>query len=107
MPEGFDYDPNAIRAYAEVLSQASAQVEQVKATLGDTSAKAADFGSTWGDHGADFEKYMGMLVDDLGKLGEHLGGVAGQLGRGTDLVIETDTAAQRDIEASGGARGPA
>lgn len=107
MPEGFDYDPNAIRAYAEVLSQASAQVEQVQSTLGDTSAKAADFGSTWGDHGAAFEKYMGMLVDDLGKLGEHLGGVAGQLGRGTELVIETDTAAQRDIDASGGARGPA
>jgi uncharacterized protein YukE len=99
MPEGFEYDPAAIRAFAEVFAQASAQVEQVKATLGDTSAKAADFGKSWGDHGHDFEKYMAALAEDLGNLGKHLGEVGTQLSQGTDLIVQADSTGLRNMQA--------
>lgn len=102
MPEGFDYDPAAIREFAEVFAQASTQVEQVRSTLGDTSAKAADFGDAWSDHGANFEKYLAALAEDLTNLGKHLGEVGTQLSRGTDLVVQADTTALRAIEDGAG-----
>lgn len=107
MPGGFEYDPEAIRAFAEVFTQASTQLEQVRATLGDTSATAADFGNSWGEHGANFETYMGALAEDLGNLATDLAGVAGQLNQGTDLIVSADTSGLRNLTAiengSGGA----
>jgi uncharacterized protein YukE len=91
MPEGFAYNPAAIRAFAEVFTQASAQVEQVRATLGDTSARSGDFGNSWGDHGADFERHMGALAADLANLSERLGEVGSELSSGTDLDIRADS----------------
>lgn len=99
MPEGFDYDPAAIRAFAEVFSMASTQVDEVRASVGQTSAKAADFGNSWTDKGTEFEQNMAMLAEDLGALARHLGDVAGQLNQGTDLMIQTDTTGLRNIQA--------
>lgn len=105
MPDGFEYDPAAIRAFAAVFTAASGQIGEVRATVGETSAKAADFGNSWSEQGASFDKYMGMLAEDLGKLSQHLGEVAGQLNQGTDLMIETDTAGLRNIQAVDGSGG--
>jgi uncharacterized protein YukE len=102
MPAGFEYDPEAIRAFAEVFEQASSQVEQLTATLGQTSAKAADFGNSWGQHGGDFETHIAALVEDLANLSTHLGEVAAQLNQGTDLVVQADTTGLRNLNASGG-----
>ncbi len=99
MPEGFEYDPEAIRAFAQVFAQASSQLEQVKATVGDTSAKAADFGHSWGDHGRDFEKYLAAIAEDLTNLGKHLGEVGTQLSRGTDLIVQADTSGLQNMQA--------
>lgn len=99
MPEGFEYDPAAIRAFAEVFAQASTQLEQVKATLGDTSAKAADFGRSWAHHGRDYETYMAALAEDLANLGKHLGEVGTQLSQGTDLIVQADSSGLRGIKA--------
>ena len=107
MPEGFEYDPEAIRAFAEVFNQASAQVEQIRATLGQTSAKAADFGNSWEHHGGDFETWMAAVAEDLTNLSAHLGEVGGQLMQGTDLIVQADTTGLRNLKAiengSGGA----
>jgi len=99
MPEGFEYDPEAIRAFAQVFAQASSQLEQVKATVGDTSAKAADFGKSWGDHGRDFEKYLAAIAEDLTNLGKHLGEVGTQLTQGTDLIVQSDSTGLRNMQA--------
>ena len=99
MPEGFEYDPEAIRAFAEVFDQASTQLEQVRATLTDTSANAADFGDSWAEHGARFESYVTALSEDLGNLVTDLAAVAGQLNQGTDLIVSADTSGLRDLTA--------
>jgi uncharacterized protein YukE len=90
MPEGFAYDPAAIRAYSDVFAEASAQVEQLRATLGDTSAHTADFGDSWRAHGEDFERYFAVLTEDLANLRRQLNAVGARLAEGTDLVVETD-----------------
>lgn len=82
MPESFAYDPAAMRAYAEVFARASAQVAEVRTTLGDTSASPTDFGNAWAHHGADFAKYLAALADDLANLGEQLNEVETQLSQG-------------------------
>ena len=105
MPDGFDYDPEAIREFAAVFTAASSQVDEVASTVGDTSAKAGDFGKSWAEQGTNFERYLGMIAEDLGKLGRHLGEVAAQLNQGTDLMIQADTAGLESIQAVDGTRG--
>jgi uncharacterized protein YukE len=90
MPEGFAHDPAAIRAFSDVFAEASAQVEQVRATLGNTSAHTADFGDSWRVHGEDFERHFAALTEDLANLRRHLSAAGAQLAEGTDLVVETD-----------------
>lgn len=99
MSDGFEYDPAAIRAFAEVFNQASAQIAEVQSTVGQTTAKAGDFGRAWEDHGTNFEKYMAAIAEDLGKLATHLGEVGGQLMQGTDLTVQTDTTGLQNIQA--------
>lgn len=99
MPAGFEYDPAAIRAFAAVFEQASTQVEQLRATLGETSAKAADFGNSWSHHGGDFESHMAALAEDLTNLSAHLGQVGTQLTQGTDLIVQADTTGLRNLGA--------
>ena len=99
MSDGFEYNPEAIRAFAEVFNQASAQMAEVQATVGQTSAKAGDFGRAWEDQGTNFEKYMAAISEDLGKLSTHLAEVGGQLTQGTDLIVQTDTTGLQMIQA--------
>ncbi|WP_143229633.1 WXG100 family type VII secretion target [Actinophytocola xanthii] len=107
MPEGFEYDPEAIRAFAEVFNQASKQVEQIRATVGETSATTADFGNSWQQRGTDFESHMAAIAQDLGNLATHLGQVGAQLTQGTDLIVQADTTGLRNIKAIGDGSGGA
>jgi uncharacterized protein YukE len=88
---GFDYDPEAVRGFAAVFAEAKTQVEQVKSTLSQTSAKAADFGKSWPSEGGKFEQYIQMLAEDLTNLATHLGEINANLNKGTDLVVNADT----------------
>jgi uncharacterized protein YukE len=95
---GFDYNPEAVRGFAEVFNQAKVQVEQMKGILGDTSAKAPDFGRSWGAEGAEFEKNMKKLADDLTNLAEDFGNIHANLMQGTDLVVSTDTSGYQNLK---------
>jgi uncharacterized protein YukE len=97
--DGFEYDAAAVRGFAEVFTQAKAQVDQVKATTGQTTAHAADFGKSWQDHGAKFETYLKAIADDLGNLATHLGEIHANLMQGTDLVVQADTSGFQSIKA--------
>jgi uncharacterized protein YukE len=99
MSDGFEYNPEAIRTFAEVFNQAGAQLAEVRSTLGQTTADAGDFGRAWEDRGARFEKYMAAIAEDLGKLSTHLAEVGGQLSQGTDLTVQTDTTGLQQIQA--------
>jgi uncharacterized protein YukE len=91
MSDGFEHNPEAMRAFAEVFNQASAQITEVQATFGNTSAKAGDFGRAWEEQGANFEKYMAAIAEDLGKLSTHLAEIGGQIAQGADLTVQADT----------------
>jgi uncharacterized protein YukE len=95
---GFDYNPEAVRGFAEVFNQAKLQVDQIKGTVADTTAKAADFGKSWTEQGAEFEKYMKAVADDLANLSTHLGNIGANLMQGTDLVVNADTTAYQNIK---------
>ena len=97
--DGFEYDATAVRGFAEVFNQAKAQIEQVKATTGQTTAHAADFGKSWQDYGSKFETYMKAIADDLGNLATHLGEIHANLMQGTDLVVQADTSGYQNIKA--------
>lgn len=99
MSDGFEYDPEAMRAFAEVFNQAGAQMAEVAATVGQTSAKAGDFGRAWAEQGAGFEKYMAAIAEDLGKLSTHLAEVGGQIAQGADLTVQADTTGLGNIQA--------
>jgi len=95
---GFDYNPDAVRGFAEVFNQAKIQIEQVRGTLGATTAKAADFGRSWAAEGGEFEAYMKALADDLTNLAANLGNIHANLMQGTDLVVNADTTAYQNIK---------
>lgn len=96
---GFDYDPEAVRGFAAVFAEAQGQVSKVQAELGQTAAKAPDFGKTWAPvQGAEFEQYMQALAADLGNLATHLGEISAKLNQGTDLVVESDSAGFSNIK---------
>lgn len=99
MSDGFEYNPEAMRAFAEVFNQASAQMAEVQATVGQTSAKAGDFGRAWEEQGANFEQYMAAIAEDLGKLSTHLAEVGGQIAQGADLTVQADTTGLQMVEA--------
>lgn len=94
---GFDYDPEAVRGFAAVFAEAKTQVEQLKSTLSQTSAKAADFGKSWTDDGDKFVQYMQMLAEDLTNLATHLGEINANLNKGTDLVVNADTSGYQSM----------
>jgi uncharacterized protein YukE len=101
MSDGFEYDPEAMRAFAAVFNQAGTQMGEVQATVGQTSAKAGDFGRAWEEHGSKFESYMAAISADLGKLATHLGELGGALTQGADLVVQADSTGLRNIKAIG------
>ncbi len=95
---GFDYEPEAVRGFAEVFNQAKVQVEQIKGSLADTTAKAADFGRSWNAEGSEFEKYIKAMADDLTNLATNLGNIGANLMQGTDLVVNADTSGFQSIK---------
>jgi uncharacterized protein YukE len=99
MSDGFEQNPEAMRAFAEVFDQASAQMAEVRATAGQTSAKAGDFGRAWEEQGGKFEQYMAAIAEDLGKLSAHLAEVAGQIAQGADLTVQSDTSGLGNVQA--------
>jgi len=101
MSDGFEYNPEAMRAFAEVFSLASTQMGEVQATVGQTSAKAGDFGRAWEEHGSEFESHMAAIAADLGKLATHLGELGGALTQGADLVVQADASGLQGIKAIG------
>lgn len=96
---GFDYNPEAVRGFAEVFNQAKIQVDQIKGNLANTTAKAPDFGRSWSAEGAEFEKYIKGMADDLTNLATHLGNIHANLMQGTDLVVNADTSGYQNIKA--------
>lgn len=95
---GFDYNPEAVRGFADVFNQAKIQVEQIKGTVTATSAKAPDFGRSWTAEGAEFEKHINAIAADLTNLANNLGNIHANLMQGTDLVVTADTAAYQNIK---------
>ena len=96
---GFAYDAEAVRGFAAVFAEAKTQVEQVKSTLSQTSAKGPDFGKAWAsDAGSKFEQYIQMLAEDLTNLATHLGEINANLNKGTDLVVNADTSGYQSMK---------
>lgn len=102
MSGGFEHDPEAMRGFAEVFTMAAEQVAHIQGTVGNTSAKAADFGNSWHEQGGKFEAYIADLVADLGNLSAHLGEVGAQLTQTSELSIQADSSGYTsftDVEA--------
>ncbi|CRK59972.1 hypothetical protein [Alloactinosynnema sp. L-07] len=96
---GFDYDPEAVRGFAEVFADAQQQVTQIQADMGQTTAKAADFGKSWAQkYGTQFEQYMAALAADLANLATHLGEINAKLNQGTDLTVESDSSGYTSLK---------
>jgi uncharacterized protein YukE len=95
---GFEFNPEAVRGYAEVFAQAGEQVAQLKTMTGQTAAKADDFGKSWTEHGTKFVESMQMLAEDLGNLATHLGEINAKLMQGTDLTVNADTSGFQNLE---------
>jgi uncharacterized protein YukE len=101
MSDGFEYNPEAMRAFAEVFAQASAQMAEVGATVGQTSTSAGDFGRAWEEQGTDFGRYMAAIAEDLGKLSTHLAEVGGQIAQGAELTVQADATGLANVRAAG------
>jgi uncharacterized protein YukE len=99
MSDGFEYNPEAMREFAEVFDQAGAQMAEVGATVGQPSAAAGDFGRAWEERGANFEKYMAAIAEDLGKLSTHLAEVGGQIAQGAEMTVQADATGLTMVEA--------
>jgi uncharacterized protein YukE len=95
---GFDFNPEAVRGFAEVFNQAKIQVDQIKGTLANTTAKAPDFGRSWQAEGGEFEKYIKAMSDDLTNLAAHLGNIHANLMQGTDLTVNADTSGYQNLK---------
>jgi len=103
MPDGFKADPSVIRAYGDlVFNEASTQVTAIQESFSQRLSSGADFGKSWHDEGGRFQNAMDLIVDDLGKLAEHLATIGTQLGQTSDLMIQADSSAATSVTASGG-----
>lgn len=94
MSEGFEANPEAIRALATAFAEAQHQTDQVRAALEKPHAEQKDFGRSWQEpYGKDFVDSMGAIAADLGNLAKLLGDVQAQLGQTSDLMVAGETAA--------------
>lgn len=92
MSEGFDANPEAIRALATAFADAQHQTEQVRAALEKPRAEQKDFGQSWQEpYGRDFVESMGAIAADLANLAKLLGDVQAQLGQTSDLMVGGET----------------
>ncbi|WP_436492348.1 hypothetical protein [Actinokineospora sp. HUAS TT18] len=96
---GFDFDPDAVRGFAEVFADAQQQVTQIQAEMAQTTAKAADFGKSWAQKfGTQYDQYMASLAADLANLATHLGEISAKLNQGTDLTVESDSSGYKSLK---------
>ena len=106
MSEGFDANPEAIRALATAFAEARQQTDQVKAALEKPHAEQKDFGESWQDpYGRDFVESMGAIAEDLANLATLLSDVQAQLGQTSDLMVEGETTTVgtfQELDSSGG-----
>ena len=94
MSEGFEANPEAIRALATAFAEAQHQTDQVRAALEKPHAEQKDFGRSWQEpYGKDFVDSMGSIAADLANLAKLLGDVQGQLGQTSDLLVAGETTA--------------
>jgi uncharacterized protein YukE len=92
MSEGFEANPEAIRALATAFAEAQHQTEQVRAALEKPHAEQENFGRSWQEpYGKDFVDSMGTIAADLGNLAKLLGDVQAQLGQTSDLMVAGET----------------
>lgn len=109
MSEGFEANPEAIRALATAFAEAQHQTDQVRAALEKPHADQKDFGRSWQDpFGKDFVDSMGSVAADLGNLAKLLGDVQAQLGQTSDLMVAGETTSVgtfRDLTDGGSSSG--
>ena len=92
MSEGFEANPEVIRALATAFADAQHQTEQVRAALEKPQAEQQDFGQSWQEpYGSDFVESMGAIAADLANLAKLLGDVQAQLGQTSDLMVVGET----------------
>jgi uncharacterized protein YukE len=92
MSEGFEANPEAIRALTTAFAEAQHQTEQVKAALEKPHAEQKDFGRSWQDpYGKDFVDSMSAITADLANLVKLFGDVQAQLGQTSDLMVAGET----------------
>jgi uncharacterized protein YukE len=92
MSEGFEANPEAIRALTTAFAEAQHQTEQVRAALEKPHAEQKDFGHSWQDSfGKDFVDSMGAVATDLANLVKLFGDVQAQLGQAADLMVAGET----------------
>ena len=93
MSDGFEADPEAIRALVTAFADAQHQTDQVKAALEAPSSEQKDFGRSWQDpYGRDFVESMGAIAADLANLSKLFADVQAQLGQTADLMIAGEKA---------------
>ena len=93
MSDGFEANPEAIRALVAAFADAQHQTDQVKAALEAPSAEQKDFGRSWQDpYGRDFVESMGAIAADLANLSKLFADVQTQIGQTADLVVSGETA---------------
>lgn len=92
MSQGFEANPEAIRALATAFADAQHQTEQVRAALEKPQAEQKDFGQSWQEpYGRDFVESMGAIAADLANLTKLLGDVQAQLGRTSEMMVAGET----------------
>jgi uncharacterized protein YukE len=93
MSDGFEANPEAIRALVAAFADAQHQTDQVKAALEAPSAEQKDFGRSWQDpYGRDFVESMGAIAADLANLSKLFADVQAQIGQTADVVVSGETA---------------
>ena len=94
MSEGFEANPEAIRALVTAFAEAQHQTDQVRAALEKPYAEQEDFGRSWQEpYGKDFVESMGAIAADLANLAKLMGDVQTQLGQTSDLMVAGETTA--------------
>jgi uncharacterized protein YukE len=93
MSDGFEANPEAIRALTTAFAEAQHQTDQIKAELEKPSAEAKDFGRSWADpFGTDFVDAMGAIAADLANLSKLFADVQAAVGQTSDLMVAGETA---------------
>jgi uncharacterized protein YukE len=92
MPDGFEYDPEKVRGFAEIFNTAASQMQSVQEYMNQPAAKPEDFGKSWKQQATEFQEYMTALATDVSGLVEHLTQIGAKLNEGSDAAQSFDDA---------------